>query len=265
MDTGDQEQIQRALNETKKREIEERFSGKFESMQGDLPPEIEAEWLKNIEEFERQCESAEDVTIRHYVGDPTFPPLARIPPGKIEHALFIVLRHLFQHGIGVEFDHTVPCSEVYRFITEELMDVIVDDVRVEGMTQVFIYEEFHPDELSEAKVCAEMFMESLCRATGVNHEAFLAATGSADEEIRKRTILLDRIAQFQADKASFLMATAQAMTWTLDGDTAVIEAQMKWEALHHETLEHMSGNIRAHLDLVKQGPGEWFVASAAFS
>jgi hypothetical protein len=50
--------IQRALNEAKKQELREKYGAEFHARDGDIPPEVEGRWLREIEEFERQFEYA---------------------------------------------------------------------------------------------------------------------------------------------------------------------------------------------------------------
>lgn len=46
---------------------------------------------------------------------------------------------------ALDFLCDVDDAEAYRFITEELMDEEIDDIRIEGLRHCFIYEEFHPN------------------------------------------------------------------------------------------------------------------------
>src|SRR5512133_3482716 len=82
-----EDQIQRALNDAKKRKLQERYGGTFTSAGPDLPPEIEAEWLDNIEEFERQFEQAGQTTVGKYVGEPVLRRCEEIAPGELDGEL----------------------------------------------------------------------------------------------------------------------------------------------------------------------------------
>lgn len=51
----------------------------------------------------------------------------------------------------------VQPRELYRFITEELFKVEVNDIRIPGMRHAFIYEEFHPNHEYDIKNrCSEL-------------------------------------------------------------------------------------------------------------
>ncbi len=143
---SDQDRIQRALNEAKKRDLEERYGGTFHESGESLPPDVEAEWLASIEQFERQFAGAGRVTVRHYIGNPVLRPLAEIPPPRLKEELDHLLELLSSNNILIHFHRKVSDAEAYRFITEELLDHEIDDIRVDGMTLNFLYEEFHPEE-----------------------------------------------------------------------------------------------------------------------
>ena len=79
-----EERIQRALNEAKKKDLEEKYG--MESYQGDLEiePEVEGEFLDYVEEFERQYQSAKRTTVRELVDSPDVKPLAEVPPEELD-------------------------------------------------------------------------------------------------------------------------------------------------------------------------------------
>ena len=74
------DQIQRDLNDAKRRQIEERYGGFFSPRDSSLPPDIESEWLESIAEFERQFASAEPTTVRHFPPKRIRRPIALRPP-----------------------------------------------------------------------------------------------------------------------------------------------------------------------------------------
>ncbi len=142
--------IQRALNEAKKAELQQKYGATFLASDTKLPPDIESQWLSNIEEFEQKFESAETTTVRKFIGSPVLRPLGEIPPGKLEEELEGVLNLLDANDIVIHFGHAVSPAEEYRFLAEELMDVEMQDIRIEGMTHNYLYEEFHPNDAEEA-------------------------------------------------------------------------------------------------------------------
>lgn len=145
------ERAQRIVNDLKRKELEERYGAAFSSPdESEIPAEVEAQWLENIDEFERQFENAAQIPLREFIGSPSVRPLADIPPAELEAELNALLDLLAEHDVSVDFLREVDDAEAYRFITEELLDEEIDDIRVPGMVLHFIYEEFHPGEDDDA-------------------------------------------------------------------------------------------------------------------
>jgi len=48
---------------------------------------------------------------------------------------------------------------LYRFITEELFKEELDDIKIEGMTHHYIYEEFHPNHEHDIKNRCKEFLD----------------------------------------------------------------------------------------------------------
>ncbi|HUI09607.1 MAG TPA: hypothetical protein VL221_04715 [Bacteroidota bacterium] len=141
-----QDRIQRALNEQKRRELEEKYGARFSFNDADAPPEVIGEWLQTVEEFERRFQAAGKTTVRAYAGNPEAPLPSAVPPAFMVAELRRLLEHLSAHAIAVHFDRTVPAREAYRFIVEELFEMEIDDVHLDGMTHNFVYGDFHPIE-----------------------------------------------------------------------------------------------------------------------
>jgi len=53
---------------------------------------------------------------------------------------------LVENGIYIDFPDRLDIKEKYRFISEELINEVIDDIHIQGMQLHFIYEEFHPSE-----------------------------------------------------------------------------------------------------------------------
>jgi hypothetical protein len=256
--------IQRALNDAKKQKLEERYGGRFSSTGPDLPPEVEAEWLDNIEEFERQFELAGQTTVGKYIGDPVFKQLEDVAPDEFDVELDRVTEILASNNIEVHFDGSVPACVRYRFITEELLKEEMDDIRVEGMTQHFIYEEFHPNEKLDAELEAEMFLREL-----LGHEAESRLLAFSNHELYtpdgspiKPEAMLERVETFRSGVAVFLEKEIGNAQCRIEGEYAVVELPVKWEGLRAETMEpvEMEGTARVRL---RREDEQWCVVQAS--
>lgn len=259
-----QDQIQRALNEAKKRSLEERFGGKFSSTGPELPPEVEAEWLENIEEFERQFEQAAQITVGRYIGDPVLRRFGDIPPCEVEAELDRLLEILVSNNIEVHFDASVPFGERYKFITEELLKEEMDDIRVDGMTQHFIFEEFHPNQKLDAELEAEMFLREL-----LAHDVEARLLSLSNQELRgpdgtpiTPEAMLRHVEEFRGGFAVFMERNVGKAQCTVDGDGyATVRVPVSWEALRAESMEPVEVSGTAVLRMKKEDE-QWCVVQA---
>jgi len=112
-----------------------------------LPPEIENEFLKNIVEFEKHFDKRKTIKILDRIGRPEhFKPIAKIPDIEIDREYQSLLNYLERYEIHFSVcSPNIPVKELYRFITEELFEYEMDDIRLPGWTTNFIYDEFYPD------------------------------------------------------------------------------------------------------------------------
>jgi hypothetical protein len=113
----------------------------------EMDPFIENCFLKNIIEFEKQYEQHKTIKIFDKIGRPThLPPVAHIPDKDIDRAWRDLYDLLIKHRIELSVcSPNISSREMYRFATEELFELEIDDINVPGMISGFIYDEFYPD------------------------------------------------------------------------------------------------------------------------
>jgi hypothetical protein len=110
-----------------------------------LPPLIENEFLKSIEAFENAYWDTEKVLLYDFIECPDFIPVHYVPDLQISAELERIMNILNKNGIQLDTLCDVDEHEIYRFITEELFSHEMDNMRIPGMMNCFIYEEFHPN------------------------------------------------------------------------------------------------------------------------
>ena len=133
------QRIQVGLSQAKRDRLRHKYGLEFEYANSKLSPEVENEWLDHVLEFERQFEQAKRITVRQRIGDPPIRPLSALPLYVVGEAVTTLLELLAAHGIAVDFLGEVDELETYRYLTEELLDEEMDDIRVEGMMTHFTY------------------------------------------------------------------------------------------------------------------------------
>jgi len=256
--------IQRALNEAKKEELRQKYGAAFSAGDPELPPDIESKWLSSIEEFEQKFESAETTTVRRFIGSPAFRPLGEITPEELEKELGELLELLEANDILVHFGREVSPAETYRFITEELMDVEMEDVRIEGMTHNYVYEEFHPDDVEEASSAARDLLFGLLH----RDMTIIWHLLSKDETYDPFGIPLEpgelekRFREFIDRTEAFTRASVDLLDCTVDNDRAVVRLRTSWTAIATNSMELVPIAGESVIRLKKGSSAEWGVVQA---
>lgn len=131
-------------NEIKKKELEDQYGASFINS-SNIPPELESEWLKSVDEFEQQFKKQKTIPVWQYIGKPEYRKVSEIEPENISTELQRIIEIMDENNVDLETLCEVEEEEIYRFITDELFNHEMDDMRIEGMRSVFTYEEFHPN------------------------------------------------------------------------------------------------------------------------
>ena len=250
-----QDRIQRALNERKRKDLEEKYGARFSFSESDAPPEIIGEWLDTVEEFERQFQGAGKTTVRAYAGNPDCPPPSALSPLEIPRELRRLIDHLGAHAVAVHFDRTVSQAEAYRFIVEELFDMEIDDVRIAGMTHSFAYEDFHPD----AEACATMFAGHFLYALfGKDSDGCIQRTDrdelySSSGRPVSQAEMRRSIETFEGGIAAFTGSDVSEKECAVRGDYATVRFAVSWTGLQAGTLQSLSASGEATLTMKRAG------------
>ena len=255
--------IQRALNEQKRRSLEERFGARCSFDDADVPPEVIGEWLDYIEEFETRYKGAEKTTVRAFIGSPVFPPRTSLPPSGLSRELFRLFALLSSNSIEVHFEKPLTAGEQYRFLTEELLDQEIDDIRIPGMTHNFLYGEIHADEDAGAVAVARHFLEAFFgRDAGACARA-AAENGFTDSSgtTLSRAGLARAVEQFAAGFAALTLSDIEEISCPVEGDRATATFRIAWDGWEAPAMKPLSRSGTAVLRMRMSASG-WHVTGA---
>ena len=137
----------RMENEVKKMKLMLEHGASFDEFPGTqkLDPALENAFLSQIEEFENKYHNAEVILLYDFIGRPEYSLSEAIPDAHIGEELERITTILDEHQIGLDTLCKVSERELYRFITEELFQHEMENIRIHGMMHCFIYEDFHPN------------------------------------------------------------------------------------------------------------------------
>jgi hypothetical protein len=255
--------IQRAINEQKRRALEQRFGARCSFDDADVPPEVIGEWLDYIEEFETRYRGAGRTTVRAFIGSPVFPLPASLSPSDLSRELFRLFALLSTHAIDVHFENQLTAVEQYRFLTEELFEQEIDDIRIPGMTHNFLYGEIHADEAAGAVAVARRFLEALFRRDSGECARVAAEGGFTDPSGTPltRAGLARAVDTFLGGLAACTLSDIEEISCVIDGDRGTATFRIGWDGWGAPAMKPVSASGTALLRMTKSASG-WEVTGA---
>lgn len=159
-------------NEFLKLKMMAEFGGNFMGSEN-LPADVENLFLKQIMSFHKRQTDAKLVPIYKYIGEPDYNHVNDLSEKEVTRDLKKIMRLLKKYNIGLEVLAPTPEREIYRFITEELFKHEIEDTKVKGWVNQFIYEEFHPNAEYDVKNAVHFALLSLFdKEAAFFHEQF---------------------------------------------------------------------------------------------
>ncbi|MDJ0757643.1 MAG: hypothetical protein QNJ45_29180 [Ardenticatenaceae bacterium] len=131
------QRMQESLIQAKRDQLRQEFGMVDGFRDPALPPEIEVEWLEYIYRFEKHFEDARIVPVRERLGWPKLDPLEEISADKLPSAVDELLQLLMDFNISVDFFGDWPLAEMYRYLTEELMEEEIEEIPFEDVFACF--------------------------------------------------------------------------------------------------------------------------------
>lgn len=144
---NEEERVKAENNYTKMKLMLEKGAEFHNSSEEEVDPFIEKEMLNYVMEFERQAENPRYTRVYDKINQPThFKPSAEIPDEEIAKAWEELSAYMDKHQVNLDAcSPNVTVRELYRFTTEELFELQINDISIPGMKCMFIYDEFYPD------------------------------------------------------------------------------------------------------------------------
>lgn len=141
--SDDPEENLRMENELLKLKLQAQF-GAMSGDGGNLPPDIENEFLKNVYAFEQNHSKQKPIKLAASLGFPDFQKAESLSDENLKKEYNRLLELLNTKSIAIDFIRPREDRFKYKFITEELFEHTTGG-GMPGMTLHFIYEEFRPD------------------------------------------------------------------------------------------------------------------------
>ena len=213
--------------------------GKFStgSMPGDLSPKMENMVLSRVLRFEEAKQNAKEVTVHEIIGSPDFIKSGELNDDDLAAEILRIEKIMGEHQVMCDSVCGVDDRLFYQFITEELFNLKVTDIRVPGMTLCFTYEEFHPNHEYDTgrltKEIIESFVEN--RLKGEIQDVIYKKVSNMSDLICFRNLLLE-VLDHQSEIISFIE----------NGNLATVRFRLSYKGLI----------IKGHEPLSYEGEGE---------
>jgi hypothetical protein len=255
----EEEREQGLRNQLKKLELAARYGADFSEEPSGIPAQVEAQWLQYIEEFERHIQVAKKTTVREFIGNPPVTEARDISPEEVGVHVKHLLDLMESNGVVVNFLCPVPDSEIYRFLTEELLDHEMDDFRIPGMSLHYIYEEFHPNDEYDVKMWSEHFLSGLFWLESDLISHLIANNGVMDADSMPVTSeqFKKDIECFRGSFASFEHPDLDVLSCTVNEDTAAVTLSITWRGVLDEGTPTVTRKGTSTVRLHKGEFGSW--------
>jgi hypothetical protein len=151
-------------NEFIKLKMMAEWGASFGGDTGALSPELENQFLQQVQAFESAFQAGSAKTFAESVGRPAVMPLPefqQLPNAKQETMVNDVMAYYRQHAVDVCFEFEYPPVVKYQFLVEDLPERPNYFGVVQGMTVGVIYEEYYPNHGAVLETTTVDFMEGL--------------------------------------------------------------------------------------------------------
>ena len=157
--SDDPNQNRRIENEILKLKMQAERGALFGGNMENLPPEAEAEFLKNVQLFEDSFDNAKQITIYECIGSPAYKKVDELKPEEVKGEIKKIIEVMHSKNIILDVLDQYELSVIYKFITEELFQEQIREVNFPGYIHNFIFEEFHPNHNLDIRRTAQDFLD----------------------------------------------------------------------------------------------------------
>lgn len=108
------------------------------------PADLEEPLQSQVAEFETAWKEVRLLTVHEILGEPPFFPADSLTPEQLLQELERIRNIFARHNMTVEIPEGTAPQLAYRFLTEYLFRQEIDDLKMEGLTRRFIFNDaFH--------------------------------------------------------------------------------------------------------------------------
>jgi len=219
----------------------------------ELPPEIEAQMLDQILQFEKMKNDAKEVEIYEFIGKPKFKKIETLTTEEIILEKERLLNLMSKKGVVLVSLSPQEDKEMYRFITEEFFSKTMLNMPIKGFIRHFVYEEYYPNEELNVGKLIEVFF----------HSYFRDENDSMPIQLLCRKEIIPYLENFRKLYANFELKEINIQSILLKKIKGEVNVQLSVEAFldnSHKTHQY-SGEIKVE---VRKRQGIWQISHVEF-
>ncbi|MBI1781373.1 MAG: hypothetical protein HYR66_08380 [Sphingobacteriales bacterium] len=165
----------RLENQFLRMKLQAEYGSDLQMPMGNMPPELENQFLKNIFSFEEAYQKQERTTVYKLIGEPSYKKPEEMPMEQISGELKRLLDIMKNKNIDLHVEGEYGDKLILDFLINELFPLEVQANLPEGMMLNFSYEEFHPDHALDLRNLTVAFLQQW-RERLVNEYAYQPAS-----------------------------------------------------------------------------------------
>lgn len=220
-------------NQLLKLKLQAESGAYFGNEDSDLPPEIENDFLKQVQAFEEAWQHVKQVKVYERLNHPDFKKEDLLSDTEIEEELKKMHELLEEHNMHLDTLADYEPRVIYRFITEELFQHETDDLQLPGWTTNFIYEEFHPNHKMDIKNRAIEFFDGW----------FQMKLGEYSWELSEDFVLPNGIVLSKQEVISKLKLVFESFACFDHWDYEIEDISFQWDDNQSKGLGHAEGQV----------------------
>jgi hypothetical protein len=211
-------------------------SGAYFGGENELPPEIEKEFLLQVQAFEEAWKDVKNVSMYDLLGQPPFKEEKELSDEEIPPELDRLNRLIAENQNELSFLGEYEPRVRYKFITEEFFRLEVEDFNLPGMTRGFIYEDFYPNHQLSIK---ERTMEFLEEWFEMNFSPF-------SWQLDEKFILPDGKILSKEEVLNKIQLVTDSYSRFTDCSHSEFNISYQWDDKENRGLGHAEGYVKYH-------------------
>ena len=220
----------------------------------EMNPAVENMWLNQILEYERLMQNKKMMTVGSLLTQSSYRSADELDDEEISNALHEIMSELLKNNILVDAISDVDDREMYRFITEDLVNEEVSDSMPQNMLCCYMYDEFYPDDERDVREIAEEFFKWATTGNEEEYSLFMCKDQDTEESDINFKKLRRRLQLFTNAFDEINLEKFEVDSVELDGQKALVRFDCRMKVLPpgNKYFHEISGPGTIHFEKLSE-------------